>query len=161
MTASLFTTAAGQTIRAAPNGPIEKASVGPFVKIYDPPIGENEPWYINDHYFIQAQDGTWHLFGITHAEPAHPIEEKFFAHATAPALTGAWTKQPHLMRFACTNNPYDDTAAYESDSPFHWDILNRAESFPAHAAEVIPVDGTWYVSRAGWGRSGVYLAHLT
>ena len=37
--------------------------------------------------------GTWHLFGITHAEPMAPHDEKQLAHATAPALRGPWTRQ--------------------------------------------------------------------
>ena len=51
-----------------------------FVKIYDPSIGEAEPWYINDHTIIKGAD-AWHLFGITHTEPAKPLDEKLCAHA--------------------------------------------------------------------------------
>ena len=61
-------------------------SAGEFVPIYDPSVGEDEPWYINDHTFVRGPDGTWHMFGITHAEPADPLDERHFAHATAPAL---------------------------------------------------------------------------
>jgi arabinan endo-1,5-alpha-L-arabinosidase len=33
--------------------------------------------------------------------------------------------------------------------------------FPAHAAEIVQdTDGKWYVSRAGWGQGGLYLAPL-
>ena len=72
---------------------------GEFTKIYDPSIGENEKWYINDHCFIRSADGIWHLFGITHAEPANPLDEKNFAHATARSLIqNPWDKQ----RFALT-----------------------------------------------------------
>jgi beta-fructofuranosidase len=74
-------------------------SVAKLTKIYDPSIGENERWYINDHSFIRGDDGTWHLFGITHQEPFAPFEEKFFAHATAPTLRGPWTKQAPVMHF--------------------------------------------------------------
>jgi sucrose-6-phosphate hydrolase SacC (GH32 family) len=272
-------------------------TVGDFKKIYDPSAGEKEPWYINDHTFIRAEDGTWHLFGITHPEPANPEEERVFAHATAPDITGPWTKQapvlpydpnagethvwaPHVIHhdgkywmyycgggdhatyriqlatspdlfkwersaanpmlqdgydardpmvarvgdqwvlyycatstptggnhtvkvvtsqdlvhwanprevfrspdvgtsggptespflvqrngkyylFVCTNNNYKETAAYVSDSPFHWDFANVVGKFPAHAAEVIEAPGgKWYVSGAGWGQGGVYLAEL-
>ena len=62
--------------------------VGAFTRIYDPSIGEKRPWYINDHTFIRAVEGRWHLFGITHEEPANAQQEKFFAHATAPAVAG-------------------------------------------------------------------------
>ncbi len=273
--------------------------VGKFTKIYDPSVGETKRWYINDHTFIRAEDGTWHLFGITHEEPANVLEEKFFSHATAPNLMGPWTKQPFVLNydpsvgerhvwapyvlrqddkywmyycaggethatyrihlatstdlftwerspenpmlvdgfdardpmvlkvddqwvlyycatstptggnhnvkavtgtdlihwahpqevfstpkigtsggptespfvvarngkyylFVCTNVGYSQTAAYVSDSAFHWDYANQVGLFPAHAAEVIhTADDKWYVSRAGWGQGGVYLAELT
>jgi len=67
---------------------------GPFELVYDPSVGEDEPWYVNDHTFVRGDDGTWHLIGITHAEPAAPHDEVHLAHATAPALAGPWTKQP-------------------------------------------------------------------
>ncbi len=76
-------------------------SAGEFERIYDPSVGEAEPWYVNDHTFVRAADGTWHLFGITHAEPMAPFDETHLAHATAPDLHGPWTKQP----FALTADP--------------------------------------------------------
>ena len=72
-------------------------TAGDFELIYDPSVGEEERWYINDHTFIRQQTGTWHLIGITHAEPAFPKDEKHLAHATAPALHGPWTKQPFAL----------------------------------------------------------------
>lgn len=54
---------------------------GEFRKIYDPSEG-NDKWYINDHTLIKGADG-WHLFGITHREPAKPLEEKLCAHAVS------------------------------------------------------------------------------
>lgn len=51
-----------------------------------------EPWYLNDHTLIRAADGTWHVFGIWHPEPADPLHEDLFLHATAADLEGApWT----------------------------------------------------------------------
>lgn len=51
-----------------------------------------EPWYINDHTLIRAADGRWHVFGIWHPEPAAPLDETFFLHASADDLEGAeWT----------------------------------------------------------------------
>ena len=44
-------------------------SAGDFERVYDPSVGESEPWYINDHTFVRDRNGTWHLIGITHAEP--------------------------------------------------------------------------------------------
>jgi beta-fructofuranosidase len=78
-----------------------QVGAGPFEQIYDPSVGEDEPWYINDHTFIRDRDGTWHLIGITHAEPLAPKDELHLAHATAPDLHGPWTKQP----FALSTDP--------------------------------------------------------
>jgi len=70
---------------------------GGFQKIYDPSPDPSEPWYINDHCFIQDTKNLWHMFGITHPEPAHPTDEDFFAHATAHTLLQTpWRKQPHV-----------------------------------------------------------------
>ena len=74
---------------------------GEFTRIYNPSIGENKPWYINDHCIIAAQDGTWHLFGITHEDPARPLDEDNFAHATTKNLTVfPWQKQPFALSVA-------------------------------------------------------------
>lgn len=72
-------------------------TVDVFTRIYDPSVGEKERWYINDHTFIKDPNGTWHLFGITHAEPLDPEHEIHFAHATAPHLLGPWTKRPFAL----------------------------------------------------------------
>jgi arabinan endo-1,5-alpha-L-arabinosidase len=296
--------------QAKPMGaPAPAFRVGKFNKIYDPSEGEKDRWYINDHTFIRAEDGQWHLFGITHREPANAQQEKFLAHATAHDLMGPWKKRssvlsvdekknetvvwaPYVLRhaglywmyycaggkdhrkyhihlatspdlwnwkrhpanpmvadgydardpmvlpfgdhasgnhasgnqwllyycatstpeggnhtvkvaasrdlshwanprevfrdaeagtfggptespfvvarnekyylFVCTNRGYNETAVYASETPFHWDAANLVGKFPAHAAEVIQTaDGKWFVSRAGWGQGGVYLAELT
>lgn len=77
-------------------------SAGDFVHVYDPSTGENEPWYYNDHTLVRdVKTGTWHVYAITHAEPANPLDEKSFGHATAPSPQGPWTKQP----FALTADP--------------------------------------------------------
>lgn len=92
-----------ESTTTVPTGTIKsqvRFRVGRFHKIYDPSAGESQKWYINDHTFIRAADGQWHLFGITHPEPANPLEEKFFAHATAPDLAGPWTKQLAVLHFA-------------------------------------------------------------
>ncbi|WP_164737921.1 arabinan endo-1,5-alpha-L-arabinosidase [Streptomyces luteoverticillatus] len=76
----------------------DSVTTGDFVQVYNPGTGESQPWYINDHTFIRDETtGTWHLFGITHAEPADPENEDSFAHATAPSLRGPWTKQPMAL----------------------------------------------------------------
>lgn len=271
-----------------------------FWKIYDPSQLEGVPWYINDHCFIRDESGLWHMFGITHAEPANPLDEKFLAHATSKELAAPqWEKQPHVMYaqkdpwrevhvwaphvirvedlyymyycagdedhsrykihlatspdlwtwqrhplnpmtvdgydardpmilrykdkwimyytatsrpeggnhivacaesgdllrwnnrkvvfchsrqgtyegptespfvvhrngkyylFVCTNTPYRNTAVYESDNPFHWEMDHQVGDIPAHAAEVLhPDEEHWFISRAGWGEGGLYLAEL-
>jgi arabinan endo-1,5-alpha-L-arabinosidase len=275
---------------------------GPFVKIYDASAGEKERWYINDHCFIQGPDNLWHMFGITHREPADPEREIYFAHATARTLlqrpwekrpfalraaTGApwyethlwapdivyydhlyylfycaggadhtkykinlatsrdletWTRSPQnpmvidgfdardpfllrvngrwVMYYCATSEPsgghhvvacmtsgdlltwtnrqivftdpstgtgagntespfvvprgdayylfigpregYNGTDVFVSHDPFHWNMNDQAGHIGAHAAEVVQdTDGQWYISRAGWGQGGLYLAPLT
>jgi len=76
-------------------------TAGEFVHIYDPSVGEKEKWYINDHCFVYGSDGSWHMFGITHAEPEAPLDERIFAHASARTLLQTpWDKQPPAMAFA-------------------------------------------------------------
>jgi len=71
---------------------------GKFFRIYDPSVGEEERWYINDHCFVPAENGEWHLFGITHEEPASAINEDDLAHAISRELTAfPWTKQPFAL----------------------------------------------------------------
>lgn len=78
-----------------------RVSAGKFTKIYDPSIGEKKSWYINDHCFIVDKIGKWHLFGITHEEPAHAMEEDNFAHATAKTLLQKpWDKHPFALSVA-------------------------------------------------------------
>ncbi len=84
-------------------------SAGPFEHIYDPSVGEDEAWYINDHSVIRGPDGNWHLFGITREEPPNWMEEQNFAHATSPALTASpWKKEPFAI-----------TADYETHGEVH------------------------------------------
>lgn len=65
-----------------------------FERVFDPSEGRLWPWYYNDHTFIRDRDGLWHLFGITHPEPAAPHLEREFGHATSPSLASAtWTRQ--------------------------------------------------------------------
>jgi arabinan endo-1,5-alpha-L-arabinosidase len=92
---------------------------GQFVKIYDPSVGEKEKWYINDHCFIRGQDGTWHMFGITHAEPAKAEDEIHFAHATAKSLLQQpWDKQPFALDVA-GEAPWNETHLWAPDIVFH------------------------------------------
>lgn len=86
-------------LASPPTAPLVEA--GEFVRIYDPSVGEKEKWYINDHCFIRGADGTWNLFGITHAEPSDALDEDNFAHATSKALLERpWKKQPFALTVA-------------------------------------------------------------
>ncbi len=61
-------------------------------RLLDASPSAEEPWYINDHTLVKDEDGTWHVFGIWHPEPAAPLDETFFLHASAPdLLEGPWT----------------------------------------------------------------------
>ncbi|MFQ6392929.1 glycosyl hydrolase family 32 [Nocardia sp. KC 131] len=75
----------------------EVVKAGVFARVYDPGIGESEPWYINDHTVVRDHSERWHLFGITHKEPADPFDEIEFAHATAPEPHGPWTKRRSVL----------------------------------------------------------------
>lgn len=277
---------------------VQYVGAGDFVRIYDPSVGESKPWYINDHTFVRdSATGTWHLFGITHAEPADPENEIQFAHATAPTIRGPWTKQPpaltvdrgygethlwaphviqvgdtyymfynggggttqqinlatskdlfhwtrraagplfwdgiagrdpmvmrigsqwvmyytananptaasnHLVAyrtstdlttwserkiaytdpvvgtgggptespfvvqrdgwyylFSCCRVDYTSTQVIRSRDPFHFDVRDQVGHIPAHAAEIVQDGAQTWVSAAGWGQGGVYLAPLS
>ena len=91
---------------------------GEFTRIYNPSIGENKKWYINDHCIIAAQDGAWHLFGITHEEPANPIDEDNFAHATSKNLTTfPWQKQPFAL--SVVENPWKERHLWAPHVVYH------------------------------------------
>ena len=100
-----------------------------FSLVYDPSVGEEDRWYINDHTFFRtAADGSWHLIGITHAEPMAPFDELHLAHATAPSLQGPWTKQP----FALSTDP----------------VWSESHLWAPH---VIEHDGTYWMFVCGGG----------
>ncbi len=81
--------------RIQPHVPV----VGEFTHFFDQSIGEKKPWYINDHCIIRGEDG-WHMFGITHEQPANPMAERNFAHASSPTLLARpWTKQPFALSY--------------------------------------------------------------
>jgi beta-xylosidase len=136
-----------------------RVEAGEFTRVYDPSAGKAEAWYINDHTFYRDRDGTWHLIGITHAEPAAPHDEKHLAHATAPSLHGPWTKRdfaltadpllgesllwaPHVIThddrywmFVCAGG--DDMSAYR----IHLATSDDAISWTRHDANPLIVDG--------------------
>jgi hypothetical protein len=88
----------GVTIEQFADESRSAVAAGSFVKIYDPSESSTK-WYINDHTVIKGPDGKWHLFGITHAEPSNPSDERNFAHATASSIHGPWTKQPFDLTY--------------------------------------------------------------
>ncbi|SDY05876.1 Glycosyl hydrolases family 32 N-terminal domain-containing protein [Amycolatopsis xylanica] len=125
----VLTVLVGAAPPAAAAEPSGQTGATPFVKIYDP--SDDQAWYINDHTFIQDARGTWHLFGITHAEPAVDDDEDTFAHATAPSLTGPWTKQAPVLE---TDPAYGETHLW--------------------APHVIKNGSTYYMFYAGGGADG-------
>ncbi len=134
---SLFSAAHGAESAEGSEAPV--VSAGKFAKVYDPGIGEERNWYINDHCFIRGEDGVWHMFGITHEEPLNPNEEILFAHATAKSLMQLpWTKQPHAL-----------TASPEHGEVHLW------------APHVIRHDGTYYMYYCAGGKEAEkYRIHL-
>ena len=104
------------------------------MKIYDPSIREPKPWYLNDHTFIKASDGIWHFFGITHPEPADPVNEHVFAHATAPELFGPWTKEPFALHL---DRDYGETHLWaphviDVDGVYHMFYCGGSEDLTAY-----------------------------
>lgn len=86
----------------APTNPAPAAPVrlvpGEKRRLLDASPRPEEPWYINDHTLTRAADGTWHAFGIWHPEPADPLHEDLFLHATAADLEGApWTVHDSVL----------------------------------------------------------------
>jgi arabinan endo-1,5-alpha-L-arabinosidase len=50
---------------------------------------------------------------------------------------------------------------FASTDPLHFDRADLVGHIAAHAAEVVrDEDGGWWVTHAGWGQGGVYLAPL-
>lgn len=102
-----------------------RAHIGDRDRVFDPSTPQ-EARYLNDHTLLRDRDGLWHLFGITAPEPARPLEEVHFLHATAPALRGPWT---------------DHDPVIEAD-------VSRGETH-VWAPHVIAHDGTYWMFYAG------------
>jgi arabinan endo-1,5-alpha-L-arabinosidase len=87
----------------------------------------------------------------------------------AKGTFGGPTESPFVVRrgksyylFVGPRPDYNGTDVFVSDDPFRWSIENKVGHIDSHAAEVVrDLDGRWYVSRAGWGQGGLYLAPLT
>ncbi|MFI6831921.1 family 43 glycosylhydrolase [Kribbella sp. NPDC050241] len=299
LTVPLPSAASPERVRITPYEKVDEVvAAGEFAKVYDPSVGEAEPWYYNDHTLVQDRaTGTWHVYAITHAEPANPLDEKSFGHATAPTPNGPWTKQPpaliadpaageshiwapyvmyhegtyymfyaagtpdhtayrmhlatstdlvhwtrdaanplftdgfdgrdpmvrkvgdqwvmyytanstpaggnHIVAyrtstdlkhwsdrqtafqhpstgtfggptespfvvqrgtdwylFVCCDGGYESTKVYKSEDPLHFTVDQLAGTIPAHAAEVVQDGQDWYVTGAGWGKGGLFIAPL-
>jgi hypothetical protein len=86
-----FETSEAIASRAAPLLPAEPIDPGSMSKevvqesrfrIFDTSSVEGDASYVNDHTFVQARDGSWHLFGIFHREPATGGDDELdFIHA--------------------------------------------------------------------------------
>lgn len=115
---------------------------GTFERIYDPSdrperpsrSGQESTWYFNDHTFVQDhKTGSWHLYGITHPEPASPLDETRFGHATAETLTQRrWDHRPAALTATGT-----ETGPSEGGEHHIW------------APDVTFHDGTYYMFYAG------------
>ena len=56
---------------------------------------------------------------------------------------------------------YVGTDVFESRSPFQWYLEDKVGHIDSHAAEVVRHEnGKWFVSTAGVGEGGIYLAPL-
>lgn len=108
-------------------------SAGPFSNIYNStrPYDGVPDWYINDHTLIAGPGNTWHLFGITHTEPADPEFETNSAHATSSRLTN-FTGQPFAY------GSYNDLTRSIPETHF-W------------APHVIKSESTYYMYYCGGG----------
>ncbi|MDB6128766.1 MAG: hypothetical protein JWM35_2662, partial [Verrucomicrobia bacterium] len=111
---------------------------GPFHRIYQPPARDGTPWYINDHCFIRADDGRWHMFGITQSEPAKPRAERFLAHATADNLLAEqWSTEPDVL-----------PASADAHESVIW------------APHIVRHDGLYYLFYCAGGPSDQFRIHL-
>jgi len=96
-----------------PGEPLDPTSVSKTVtqesryRIFDTASVEGDASYVNDHSFVQAKDGSWHLFGIFHREPAVGGEDEVdFVHAVTNErdpgkwATGEFQPAPKPFTFA-------------------------------------------------------------
>lgn len=110
-----------------PDGPAIWVGSGRFDLVYDT-AAQNPSRYINDHTLVKANDGTWHMFGIT----SGPQGEVQFAHATAANVRGPWKREADVL---------------------HVDP-NYFREVHVWAPHVIEHRGTYYMFYAGGERDG-------
>lgn len=81
---------------------------------------------------------------------------------------GGPTESPFVVRrgdtyylFIGPREGYVGTDVFESRSPFQWYLEDKVGHIDSHAAEVVrDENGKWFVSTAGVGEGGIYLAPL-
>lgn len=82
------------TVALAPSDPAATCGLvdqSPMVHVFDTRPMAGGPYYVNDHTLVQADDGSWHLFGIFHEEPMGKVPETRFIHAfTAERDPARW-----------------------------------------------------------------------
>ena len=84
---------------ASATAAVAAPSQAPLRQVCDTASLPDGPHYINDHTVVQnPTDGSWHLFGIFHAEPADPEHEVLFVHAVASEPnTSKWNKTSFVV----------------------------------------------------------------
>lgn len=128
-------------------------TVGTFHEIYDPAVGEKEPWCLNDHCFVKGPDGLWHLFGITHVKPFDFAKDpgRNLAHATARHLTQSpW----HKENFAVTIDPekHDEHLFWaphvvQADGVYHMFVCTGAKEGHRYAIDRLTSKDLWHWER--------------
>jgi arabinan endo-1,5-alpha-L-arabinosidase len=118
----------------------------PFLPVNDPPFSFEEyyeqpsfthgpDWHINDHCFIQSDEGVWHMYGIMYPDPGSDDSSyvNYFGHASANQMMQvSWTEE---------SPPF-----YESLSP--GDVL--------WAPHIVYNEGVYYMFYCGGGELNSY-----
>lgn len=113
--------------------------------------------------------GNHVVAAVSSADLIHWTDRTVVFRSAKMGTFGGPTESPFVVArnnryylFLCTNDPYNNTNVYVSDSPFHWNPGDVILRLGAHAAEVVDAgDGKWFVSSAGWGQGGLYISDLT
>ena len=135
----------------------------------DPMVLRHGDGWILYYTATDTPQGGHHIVAaVTSHDLIHWSKRKIVFRSPKVGTFGGPTESPFVVErhgkyylFVCTNEPYNDTAAYVSDSPLSWDPADIVATFGAHAAEVMrDSDDRWFVSAAGWGQGGLYLAEL-
>lgn len=136
----------------------------------DPMVLRVQSQWVLYYCATESPSGGNHVVAaVTSSDLIHWANRKIVFRSPQAGTYGGPTESPFVVMrnnkyylFLCTNNPYNDTAVYVSDSPFHWAPEDVVLRIGAHASEVIDAgDGKWFVSSAGWGQGGLYLSTLT